>query len=126
MSTQLRQGAGLLTWLCYGVLIIQQAADAWMTQAPWFIWSLKLAPLFLFLPGMIRDNLRSYVWLCFVCLGYFIILVQRAFAQPDSPLIIVGLVAVVVLFNTAMMYVRWRARELRAANEHQDDAGEST
>lgn len=96
------------------MLLIQQAADAWTHQAPWFIWLLKLLPLLLFVSGMRKDNLRSYIWLCFICLGYFLILVQRAFAQPDSPLVICGLVAVVVLFTAAMLYVRWRARELRS------------
>jgi len=71
----------------------------------------------IFLPGMLKDNLRSYIWLCFVCLGYFMILVQRIFAQPDSLLVVIGLVAVVILFTAAMLYVRWRARELRAVDE---------
>jgi len=106
-----------LTWLSWLTLFLQQAADAWAYQAPWFIWTLKLLPLLIFLPGMLKDNLRSYIWLCFVCLGYFMILVQRIFAQPDSLLVVIGLVAVVILFTAAMLYVRWRARELRAMSE---------
>ena len=106
-----------LTWLSWLTLFLQQAADAWVYQAPWFIWTLKLLPLLIFLPGMLKDNLRSYIWLCFVCLGYFMILVQRIFAQPDSLLVVIGLVAVVILFTAAMLYVRWRARELRAMSE---------
>ena len=107
-----------LTWLSWSVLLLQQVADAWVHHAPWFIWALKLLPLLLFLPGMLKDNLRSYIWLFFVCLGYFIILVQRLFAQPGSLLATTGMVAVVILFTAAMLYVRWRARELRATNEH--------
>lgn len=114
VSSRSRAMAGLVTWSAWAILLLQQAMDALSHQAPWFIWSLKLLPLLLFLPGMLRDNLRSYIWLCFVCLGYFLVLVQRAFAQPDSPLVITGMVAVVVLFIAAMLYVRWRARELRA------------
>jgi uncharacterized membrane protein len=109
-----RVNAARVTWFCYWALLLQQALDASAHRAPWFIWALKLLPLLMFLPGMLRDNLRSYIWLCFVCLGYFLILVQRIFAQPDSLLVIVGLTAVVVLFIAAMLYVRWRARELRA------------
>ena len=114
MKFTLSSSAARLTWLSWSALLLQQAADAWAHQAPWFIWALKVIPLLIFLPGMLRDNLRSYIWLCFVCLGYFLILVQRIFAQPDSLLVIVGLTAVVVLFIAAMLYVRWRARELRA------------
>jgi uncharacterized membrane protein len=113
-----------LTWLSWSILLLQQTADAWMHQAFWFIWAIKLVPLLIFLPGMLKDNLRSFIWLCFVCLGYFIILVQRLFAQPDSLLVITGMVAVVVLFTAAMFYVRWRARELRATDERQVGAGE--
>jgi len=46
------------------------------------------------------------------------------FAQPGAWLPIIGTCAVVILFSAAMMYVRWRARELRAAAELQKDAGE--
>lgn len=106
------------------MLLLQQAADAWTHQAPWFIWVLKLMPLLIFLPGMCKDNLRSYIWLCFVCLGYFMILVQRIFAQPDSLLVASGLVAVVILFIAAMLYVRWRAQELRMLGAGQMDAGD--
>lgn len=114
MSAALRAGAARVTWLCYAALLLQQLMDAWNHQAPWFIWMVKCLPLLMFLPGMLKDNLRSYIWLCFVCLGYFLILVQRVFAQPGDLLVISGLVAVVILFIAAMLYVRWRARELRA------------
>ena len=128
MKTGLRGGrsarAYWLTWLSWSVLLLQHAVDAWVHQAFWFIWAIKLVPLLIFLPGMLKDNLRSFIWLCFVCLGYFIILVQRLFAQPDSLLVITGMVAVVVLFTAAMFYVRWRARELRATDERQVGAGE--
>ena len=73
---------------------------------------------------MRKDNLRSYIWLCFVCLGYFMILVQRIFAQPDNLLVISGLVAVVLLFIAAMMYVRWRARERRVLDARQMATGD--
>jgi uncharacterized membrane protein len=124
VSTVLRAGAARLTWLCWSALLLQQAVDAWMHQAPWFIWMLKLLPLLLFLRGMLNDNLRSFIWLCFVCLGYFLILVQRVFAQPDNLLVIGGLIAVVILFIAAMLYVRWRARELRMQGASQRSPGE--
>ncbi|GAB5450710.1 MAG: hypothetical protein Hals2KO_10380 [Halioglobus sp.] len=121
----MRARAGIVTWLCWWLLFLQQALDAALQGAPWFIWLVKLLPLALFLPGMRRDNLRSYIWLCFVCLGYFMILVQRLFVEPASPLLIIGMVAVVLLFIGAMVYVRWRARELREQRERSQLVGES-
>ena len=102
-----------LLWASYALLLGQQVLDALIYQAPWIIWLAKLLPLLMFLPGMRADRPRSFIWLCFVCLGYFLVLVQRIFAQPDSLLVVSGLTAVVVLFVAAMLYVRWRARELR-------------
>jgi len=120
-----RSGAAyLLTWFSWAALLLQQVADAWIYQAPWIIWVGKLLPLLIFLPGMWRDRLRSYIWLCFVCLLYFIALVERLFAQPGSALAITGTIAVVVLFTAAMLYVRWRARELRAEDECPTGTGE--
>ncbi len=113
-----RRGASriswVLAWSAWWLLFLQQLLDAWILQVPWIIWLGKLLPLLLFLPGMLRDRLRSYIWLCFVSLLYFIALVERIFAQPDSLSAALGLVAVVTLFCAGMMYVRWRARELRA------------
>ena len=117
MSSVLRSQAAFFTWLSYGLLLLQQGVDAWMQQAPWIVWVIKLLPLLLFLPGMLRDRLRSFIWVCFVCLLYFIVLVQRLFVESGSPIVIVGTVAVVTLFIASMLYVRWRARELRALAE---------
>jgi uncharacterized membrane protein len=111
---RLSDKAHVLAWISWLTLLIVQLADAWQTQLPWIIWLGKIVPLLIFLPGMLRNNLRSYIWLCFVCLLYFLVLVERLFAQPDSVLAITGMVAVVTLFNAAMLFVRWRARELRA------------
>ena len=109
----LRSRAYRATWAALALLLLQQGVDAFIQQAPWLIWLIKLLPLLMFLPGMRRDNLRSYIWLCFICLGYFMLLVQRIFATPTDPVVITGLIAVVLLFTAAMLYVRWRARELR-------------
>ena len=114
MSLNPSRWAAAFTWSSYGLLLVQQAVDAWFQQAPWIVWLFKLLPLMLFLPGMLKDNLRSFIWLCFVCLLYFIVLVQRLFLVPGDTLAVVGTVAVVVLFISAMLYVRWRARELRS------------
>ncbi|MEM9257422.1 MAG: DUF2069 domain-containing protein [Pseudomonadota bacterium] len=112
-----------ICWLSLATLLAQQAADAAVHSVPWPIWVVKLLPLLLFVPGMLRDNLRSHIWLCFVCLGYFAQLVLRLFVHPDSALLITGMVAVVVLFVSAMLYVRWRARWLRSQSERVSDSG---
>lgn len=108
------QAAWLATWAGWLGLFIQQLLDVLLGGLPWVLWLGKLLPLVIFLPGMLRDRLRSYIWLCFVSLLYFITLVERLFAYPGSVAAICGMLAVVLLFCAAMLYVRWRARELRA------------
>jgi len=107
--------AWYLLWVGWWLLLLQQGADAWLQGAPWIIWLVKLLPLLIFLPGMLRSNLRSFIWLCFVSLLYFMTLVEALFARPGEALPVVGTCAVVLLFISAMLYVRWRARQLRAA-----------
>ncbi len=107
--------AHVVTWLAWAVLLLTQIIDVWIHQIPAIILLGKLLPLFIFLPGMVRENLRSYVWLCFVSLLYFISLVERLFAQPDSLLATAGMIAVVSLFISSMLFVRWRARELKSS-----------
>ena len=90
-----------------------QAVESFIQAAPWFIWLVRLLPLLIFVPGMRADRLRSYIWLCFVCLLYFMMLVLRLFADPTNMVSILGMMSVVSLFVSAMLYVRWRARQLR-------------
>ena len=109
--------AHVMSWLGWALLLLTQIADSWMYQLPLIILAGKVLPLLIFLPGMLKENLRSYIWLCFVSLLYFIALVERLVAQPDSALAIAGMCGVVTMFIAAMMFVRWRARELKSANE---------
>lgn len=104
-----------IVWFSWALLLTMQIIDFWQQRAPAVVWVALLLPLVVFIPGILKDNLRSYIWLCFVSLLYFMRLVIALFAQPDSVTAIVGMGAVVVLFISAMMYVRWRARELRDA-----------
>lgn len=105
----------LLLWISAGALLLCEGWDAWQRNAPAIVWLFKLAPLLVVVPGALRDHLRSMVWLSFVSLLYFLMAVQRIFAEPHSLRAIVELLAVIVLFLSAMLYVRYRARDLRSA-----------
>lgn len=102
-----------ITFASLAALVLLQLLASWQQQAPAIIWVLRVVFLLVFIPGMIADKLRSYIWLCFVCLIYFITLVERLFAEPSNAVAILGMISVVSLFTGAMLYVRWRARELR-------------
>jgi uncharacterized membrane protein len=104
-----------------GALLAAQVVESYSQAAPWFIWVVRLLPLLIFIPGMRADKLRSYIWLCFVCLLYFMMLVLRLFADPSNMVSIVGMCSVVSLFVSAMLYVRWRARQLNETTERGSD-----
>lgn len=82
-------------------------------QPSMVIWLLHMLPLLLFVVGVIKQNVRTHVWLCFVMLGYFLLAVQNIFVC-QSLLNALELALIVVLFIAAMMYVRWRSRALAA------------
>jgi uncharacterized membrane protein len=96
----------------FAVLVAAQALDSYLKDAPAVIWALRLAPLLVFLPGLVADRVRTYIWLCFVILLYFVTLVLRLFVDPLDPVAWVAMVSIVVFFATAMMYARWRSQEL--------------
>ena len=104
-------------WASFVVLILAQLLDSWVRQPPPTIWVLRIAPLLIFLPGPLRDNLRTYIWLCFVVLLYFLTLVLRLFNDPADPVAWVGMSCVFILFTAGMLYARWRSMELRGASE---------
>jgi uncharacterized membrane protein len=118
---RLSDKAHVFTWLSWAVLLIVQLADTWVYQLPLIVLVGRVLPLLIFLPGMLKDKLRSYIWLCFVSLLYFIALVERLFAQPGSALAALGMLSVVTLFIAAMMFVRWRARDLKLPLEQESN-----
>ena len=102
------------------LLIAAQALDSWVRQAPAVIWALRILPLLVFLPGVFRDRPRTYIWLCFVILLYFLTVVLRLFYNPADPVAWVAMACIVTGFVGAMMYARWRSQELRG-NETEVD-----
>lgn len=116
-----------LRGLVYASLLLALFVEVYVSLhdgAPWLIWLLRLMPLLIFVRGMRADNLRSYIWLCFVCLIYFMTAVLRLFADPENMATIVGLAAIVTLFTSSMLYVRWRAQQLKSDSSPEEPAHE--
>jgi uncharacterized membrane protein len=78
-----------------------------------FLWVFWIGPLLVFLPGLLRGAWKTYLWLCFVLLVYFMVTVGELF---DTRTADAGewleLALNVILFNAAMFYARWRQREI--------------
>ena len=76
------------------------------------VWAIQMLVLLAFLPGVIKRNLRTHIWLTFVLLFFFIASVSTAFACT-SLLTVAEVFFVMELFITAMLYVRWQARSVK-------------
>jgi uncharacterized membrane protein len=95
----------VLSLQIFGIGKLELAARA-------FLWVLWTGPLLVFLPGLLRGTWKTYLWLCFVLLVYFMVVVGNLFGPGAGPADWLQLALICVLFNTAMFYARWRQREL--------------
>jgi uncharacterized membrane protein len=67
-------------------------------------------PLLLILPGLLTKHYRSYSWLCFLMLAYFISYVVQVYSPTRDLHDSFGLAATVVVFISAMFASRWLQR----------------
>jgi uncharacterized membrane protein len=75
--------------------------------------AVKLVPLLLVLPGLIRDNLRSYVWLCFIDLFYFTRATVDTVLLPGHWQHLLPLTLSVLVFCSALLYIKWEKADGR-------------
>ncbi len=87
-------------------LMLILTLDNWLNE-PLSItrWLVQLLPLLIFMPSLLGNNLRSFQWLCFLILLYFIYGVLNIFT-PDK--LISGIMLTlfcVLLFCSAVFYI---------------------
>lgn len=70
------------------------------------LWLVKVLPLLIFIPGFIKEHYRTYSWLCFAVLPYFIWLTPLVMGRGSMIDWLLTLL-IVVLFIAAMMTSRW-------------------
>lgn len=80
--------------------------QGWAAKA--VLWLMKISGLLLVLPGVVLGKARSYLWLCFILLMYFLALVLKLFSVTGAWYDYAGLTLVVTLFITSMMAARWQ------------------
>ena len=114
----------LLFWLSLLGFILQQVLSELRFNAPPQLLVIQLLPLVFFLPGIARDNLRSFVWLSFVVLAYFVSAILALFARSDDGFAIAGVALLVMLFTVIALYLRYRGRELSQFREDTTEPSE--
>lgn len=101
-----------LTWATYVLMLLMMIVTSLPGQIPQgssviLILAVKLVPLLIVLPGLARDQLRAYTWLCFIILFYFTQAVVESFLSlaASTDLFITALT--VIMFLSAMLYIKW-------------------
>jgi len=106
-----------LNWFCYIALLVLFAV--WNLFIPggsvkW--WILQTVPLLLVLPGLLKGNHRSYLWLCFILLLYItagiVDVMMPTRGWQHGALTALSL----TLFLSAMMTSRWQVQVQSAAD----------
>ncbi len=122
VSSATLQGKADLAWrlllTCVAMeLIVLTLTTWWLHQEgrepSLTIWLVRIVPLLVFVPGMLKRNLRSLAWLCFVVLMYFMIAVTEAMSPLRLWINYVEVALSVAIFLTAMMTIRWQAQAKR-------------
>ncbi|MDX1453549.1 MAG: DUF2069 domain-containing protein [Oleiphilaceae bacterium] len=106
-------GAQQITWFSYALLLLLMVITSLPGTIPEgsssvLILSIKLLPLLIVLPGIISGTLRAYIWLCFIVLFYFTQAVVESFLSAGAGLDLLITLLTVVMFCSAMLYVKWQ------------------
>ena len=90
----------LMSWLNF------QSENGGVTSSSVKLWFVKVIPLLIFVPGFLKLRYRTYSWLCFAILPYFIWITPLVVGRGSwSDWVLVSLI--VIIFISAMMTSRW-------------------
>ncbi len=96
--------------LLYGIKTLVLWPKAIDTRLVIFV--LQALPFVALLPGMLKRRWRTYAWLCFIVLLYFINATLALFSPERLIIDWFIMLAVVNVFMAAMLFIRWRRVEL--------------
>jgi len=74
------------------------------------LWLVKILPLLIFIPGFIKKKYRTYSWLCFGILPYFIWIIPLVMGRGSWGDWLLTLL-IVTLFISSMMTSRWMQQQ---------------
>ena len=101
-----------LTWTCYVLMLLMMIVTSLPAFIPegssvTFILLVKLIPLLIIFPGLAKDQLRAYIWLCFIILFYFTQSVVETFLSSAALTDLFITALTVIVFLASMFYIKW-------------------
>ena len=113
LAKRSRQLAQVGYWLLLLLLLLNTVIFPSCNREPnWVVLAVQSGLVLVFLPGMLKENVKSYIWLSLILLMMFLASVSTAFACT-TVLTVAEVLLIVALFIAAMLYIRWRSRELQ-------------
>ena len=94
------------------LIVLGMAWEHWLAPTGSGSLALKVLPLFIPLPGLLRNRLYTYRWVSLLVWLYFAEGVVRAFGDKGLSAWLAGIEIVLslVLFTACAWHVRWRLR----------------
>ncbi len=77
-----------------------------------FFWLFATLPLSIFIPGLRKNNLRTYAWLCFLILMYFLHAVEQAFTPGNLFYGLLYSLMCTAVFCSSVAYIRLAKKHL--------------
>lgn len=87
---------------------IEPGLMLWLTGLG--IWTFKIAPLLLFIPGLIKRSHKTAAWLAYMIMLYFVLAVMLAFTPGGSGWGWLLVADTMLIFLSALMFIRWQKR----------------
>ncbi len=103
----------------FSLLVLLVTWHAWLVPSAYFPVALVLlvmvSPLLLPLRGLLHGRPYTHMWAGLLALLYFTHGLMETYANPAERLYaVIEAVLALSLFSAAMLYARWRSRELKA------------
>jgi len=105
---------------CVAALIaLGLAWELWLAPTGRGTLALKVLPLMLPLPGLLRNRMYTYRWLSLLVWLYFAESVVRATSERGTGALLatIEIVLCLMLFAACAAHVRWRLRNAKTASE---------
>ena len=118
LSKKLRIGRWI-TWSSFILLLLVLLLNGVVSKMPVSLMIFTFVPLLILVPGLYVERYKTISMLCFVTLLYFVVTVSNLFAADANAFDVAELVLLVVLFNAAMMFSRWKQYSLYQDDRHE-------
>lgn len=77
---------------------------------------IPIIPLLIFVVGVVTQRIKTFMWLAYVSLMYFVLTVLLAFSPQSQDVGIASSIATAVLFTCCLLITRWNKRQQLYAN----------